>query len=99
MGIAEAEAVADVVTMLSAMPRAGSMTRWRHHAYDGLGMRENYANVLVVAGRDDEAFAVLREVMDNPSADGPNAYRYDPALGAAEERPRFEQILQSAKPL
>jgi hypothetical protein len=53
----------------------------------------------VVAGRDDEAFAVLREVMDNPSADGPNAYRYDPVWVRLKSDPRFEQILQSAKPL
>jgi hypothetical protein len=61
-------------------------------------MRESYANVLVVAGRSDEAFAVLREIMDGPS-DGPNAYRYDPVWAGLRNDPRFEQILQSAKPL
>jgi TolB-like protein len=99
MGIAEAEAVAGRGDDAVRDAKAALDDESAHDAYDGINMRETYAGVLVVAGRNDEAFAVLREVMDNPSGDGPNAYRYDPVWAGLKKDPRFEQILQSAKPL
>jgi TolB-like protein/Flp pilus assembly protein TadD len=99
MGIAEAEAVAGRGDDAARDAKSALDDEMLHDAYDGINMREAYGNVLVVAGRYDEAFAVLREVMDNPSGDGPNAYRYDPVWARLKSDPRFEQILKSAKPL
>ena len=57
----------------------------------GLGL------VYATLGRQDEALACLREIMDQPSRQTPEEVRHDPLWSRLRGDPRFESILKSAK--
>ena len=57
------------------------------------------ARVLAVTGHPEEALTCLRRLLAGPSIESPNELRDDPHLAPLKSDPRFEKILQSAKPL
>jgi TolB-like protein len=57
------------------------------------------ARMLAVTGHREEALTCLRRLLAGPSLDSPNELRMDPYLATVADDPRFEVILQSARPL
>jgi hypothetical protein len=70
-----------------------------HDSYDAVHLRQFLGEILVSLGRREEALACLREMMNEPCSQSPNAIRADPLWSRLKDDPRFEEILQSAKPL
>lgn len=66
---------------------------------DGRWTRRGLAQVYLLLDRRNDAFATLREMMTSPCIDGPEQIRMDPLWARVADDPRFEEILQSAKPL
>ncbi len=68
-------------------------------AFDGVSLRFEYATLLVIGGRTDEALAVLREAYAHPLEIAPKSLLYDPIWGRLKEDPRFAEVLDNVKPL
>jgi hypothetical protein len=68
-------------------------------AYDTPFMQYEYGRILVLAGRNDEALAVLGVITAGPGDYVPKSYPYDPVWGRLKGDPRFQSILDSSKPL
>jgi TolB-like protein len=68
-------------------------------AFDGVAIRFNYATILVIAGRNDEALAVLREAYAHPLEIAPRSLLYDPIWGRLKGDPRLAEILDNVKSL
>jgi TolB-like protein len=68
-------------------------------AFDGVPMRFDYGQILVIAGRNDEALAVLREAYKCPLEVVPRDLLYDPVWNRLKGDPRFAEILENVKPL
>jgi TolB-like protein/Tfp pilus assembly protein PilF len=68
-------------------------------AFDAAILREMLGEIQVALGQTDEAFAGLRTMMKAPCVLSPNEIRFGPLWSRLNGDPRFEEILQSAKPL
>jgi len=66
---------------------------------DALGMRDFFGQLLIEAGRTDEALDTLRKIFSGPSVRGPQETRHHPVWSRLKDDPRFEEILKSAKAL
>ncbi len=64
-----------------------------------VALREEYAEVHLVLGRDADALNILRECFAGASRRGPQETRISPLWSRLKGDPRFEEILKSAKPL
>ncbi|MDI1335239.1 MAG: TIR domain-containing protein [Lacunisphaera sp.] len=97
--LAAARALAGRTAEGVAEARAALATMLARDRYDGASVREAFGVVLIIAGQRDEAIACLSEMMKEPGAFSPNSLRIDPFWSRLKDDPRFEEILQSAKPL
>jgi hypothetical protein len=68
-------------------------------ALDGSTFLTKLGTIYVEIGRREEALACLRQMMAGPCMFSPNDLRIDPLWSRLRDDPRFEQILQSARPL
>jgi serine/threonine protein kinase len=68
-------------------------------AIDTVQMQPLLGQIYLLAGRRDEALAILQRAMDGPCDWGPNQIQLDPIWSRLKTDPRFEAILQSAKQL
>jgi tetratricopeptide (TPR) repeat protein len=93
MGLAgrSAEAIAEAEAALADM-RA-------QDAYGATQVRFYLGETYLVAGRNEQALAILRQLMNEPCTHSPNEFRIDPLWSRLKDDPRFEEILKSAKPL
>jgi TolB-like protein len=69
----------------------------KQDAFAGVILRDQLGAVLLLSGRRDEAFAVLRDVMELPLGDSAALYRIDPLWASAVADPQFEAILRLQK--
>lgn len=86
-----AEAIAEAEAALADMT-----------AQDALGaaqVRQHLGETYLAAGRNEQALAVLRQMMNEPCILSPNEIRIDPLWSRLKADPRLEEILKSAKPL
>ncbi len=99
LGLARAESYAGRAD--EAMHDAGeALARSvKEDAWDAVFIRPEVGRVYAALGRRDEALAVLRDMMTKPSGMTPRQVRDDPFWSRLKDDPRFEEILQSAKPL
>jgi TolB-like protein len=67
--------------------------------FDGVAIKFNYATLLVIGGRNDEALAVLREAYTEPLEVVPRSLPYDPIWSRLKGDPRFAEVLDSVKQL
>jgi hypothetical protein len=70
-----------------------------YDAYVGVECERTLVQIYAVLGRNEEALALLRTVIASPEATTPAEWRCNPFLAKLKDDPRFEEILQSAKPL
>ncbi len=68
-------------------------------AYDSLSMQWELGKILVMAGRSDEAFSVLGEILKKPSFTAPKSIPFDPVWSRLRGDPRLEVLLSSVEPL
>ncbi len=68
-------------------------------AYECLSVRFEHGKILVIAGRRDEALAVLAEVVARPMFVAARSVRFDPVWSRLKDDPRFDSILNSVKAL
>ena len=66
---------------------------------DAIFARDMFGQLYVMLGQREEALAELRGLMTGFSVRGPQEIRHDPLWSRLKDDPRFEEILQSAKPL
>ena len=100
LGIARAEAYAGRLDEATRDGRAALDEEIARDGYSSLAMRVDYGEILVVANRREEAFAILREIMAQPLINlATNGIRFSPVWSRLKDDPRFEEILKSAKPL
>ena len=100
LGLARAEAYAGRLDDAVRDGKAALDVEVARDGYSSLAMRVDYGEILVVANRREEAFAVLREIMAQPLINlTTNGIRFDPVWSRLKDDPRFEEILKSAKPL
>jgi len=71
----------------------------RRDAYGSRVCYEYAGQAYLVLGRREDALAMLRRLMNGPCFKSPNSLRIDPFWSRLKDDPRFEEILQSAKPL
>ena len=67
--------------------------------YDSTFLANEYGKVLVIAGRNEEALALLAVLVSDAGDTVPKSYPYDPVWGRLKGDPRFQAILDSAKPM
>ncbi len=79
--------------------RAAMAAEEVHDVYDVTVLRPSFGAVLISLGRREEALACLRQMMTEPCPLVPNEIRADPLWSRLKDDPRFEEILNSAKPL
>jgi TolB-like protein/Tfp pilus assembly protein PilF len=99
MGMAVAEACSGRVEDALRESRAALAEQHARDAYDENTMRLTYGAILCIANRREEALSTLRQILAQPLDVGLNYFRFDPVWSRLKDDPRFEQILQSAKPL
>jgi tetratricopeptide (TPR) repeat protein len=97
MGIASSEAFEGLEDEAVRDGKAALDDELTRDQYDGVNMKAAYGEILVLAGRRDEALSVLGELMTQPAGGSANDYRYDPVWMRLKDDPRFEQVLQSVK--
>jgi TolB-like protein len=68
-------------------------------AYDVTFMQYEYGKILLIAGRNEEALSILAVMISGPGDIVPKSYPYDPVWVRLKGDPRFQAILDSAKPL
>ena len=68
-------------------------------AYDSLEMRFEYGKILVICDRRKDALSVLGEIIARPGILAPRSFPFDPVWSRLKNEPRFEEILNSVKPL
>ena len=97
--IAQAEALAGRANEAVRDAEAAWAETNGHDAIDAAMMQPLLAQTYLLAGRREEALAVLQRAMDGPCDWGPNKIQHDPIWSRLENDPRFEAILRSAKHL
>jgi hypothetical protein len=55
--------------------------------------------VYAALGDREKAMGLLRAMMAGPCPEMPREFRYDPLWSRVKDDPRFDEILNSAKPL
>jgi serine/threonine-protein kinase len=100
MGIARAEAYEGRMDEALRDGAAAVDEATPKDGFSGPVVRYDFGQLLVIAGRTEEALAALRDLVSPamPVA-SPNGIRYDPIWSRLKGDPRFDQILNSAKPL
>ena len=76
-----------------------TLVRMGRDGLDGMFARSEVGRIYAALGRQDEALALLRELLQTASDRSPREIRADPLWSRLKDDPRFEKILQSAKPL
>ncbi|HVU33939.1 MAG TPA: TIR domain-containing protein [Opitutaceae bacterium] len=99
MDIALAEALAGQTDTAIREAKAALERATAADKYSAADYQFSYGQVLVVAGRNAEALKVLRGLMNEPIGEGPNEMRYEPVWSRLKDDPRFDEILNTAKPL
>jgi TolB-like protein len=84
----------------AAQEAYGAMADARQQdAFAAVLLRDQHGAVLLLAGRREEAFAVLREAMETPVGMPAALYRIDPLWSSLAGDPQFEAILRLQKSL
>jgi TolB-like protein/Flp pilus assembly protein TadD len=86
-----AEAIAEAEAALADMTA--------QDAFGAAQVRQHLGETYLAAGRNEQALAVLRQMMNEPCILSPNEIRIDPLWSRLKADPRLEEILKSAKPL
>jgi tetratricopeptide (TPR) repeat protein len=83
------------------LARAGVSQAKSQDAFEAIHKVVMLGQIYAALDRRDEAFAVLHELMTGPSLRhfGSQYVRHDPLWSRLKDDPRFEEILQRAKPL
>jgi hypothetical protein len=68
-------------------------------AYSGVAAMVEAGRAYAALGRREDAFALLKVLMNGPASLSPNEFRIDPLWSRLNDDPRFEEILKLAKPL
>ena len=77
--------------------QSAAATAAQQDALNGVGRKHDLARVYIIAGRKDDAFAVLRDLMSGPMDLTLNELRFESFWLRVKDDPRFEEILRSAK--
>ncbi len=100
MGVAQAQAFAGRHSEAVQDARTALADQIKRDAYAGALMQNDYGQILLVCGRNDEALATLQVLMTGMLVPfSPNDIRFDPIWSRLKDDPRFEEILKTAKPL
>jgi len=98
--IARAKAFAGRTAEAIPELQAGVTLALKLDAYGGVGTMIEAGRAYVALGRNDDALALLRVLMNGPAGGlSPNEIRVDPLWSRLKDDPRFEEILKSAKAL
>jgi len=97
--LAEAEAYAGRYEQAVSDARAALAAVSGRDAIDSTMMQIRLGRIYAIAGRQEEALEALRRAMSGPCDWSPQMIRHDPFWSRLGNDPRFESILQSAKPL
>jgi TolB-like protein len=99
LGTAQAHALAGREELALRLASDGFALQLSRDAFAAKDLRIELAHIYLILDRRDDAFAQLREMMTGPCIFGPESIRLDPFWIRVKDDPRFEQILQLAKPL
>ena len=99
LGTAQAHALAGREELALRLASDGFTLQLSRDAFAAKDLRIELAHIYLILDRRDDAFAQLREMMTGPCIYGPENIRLDPFWLRVKDDPRFEQILQLAKPL
>jgi hypothetical protein len=99
MGIARAEAYEGRLDEAVRDGKAAYEEMAAFDIFDSSVARNHYGRILVIAGRNDEALAVLRDLIASPLEETPRGMAIDPVWGRLKGDPRFQKILDSVRPL
>ncbi|MDP2139114.1 MAG: TIR domain-containing protein [Candidatus Didemnitutus sp.] len=99
LDIARAQALAGRTEEAVREGRAALAAQMAFDSFNQSNLRSPLGKVLIVAGRPEEALALLREIIAEFSSITPGSIRRDPFWSRLKDDPRFEEILKSAKPL
>ncbi len=100
LDVAAANAYAGRVNEAVREAQAAVVVIEKMDAYAGAFARMLAGRLFAAIGRNEEAFALLRQLMTGISPRfTPNEIRLDPCWSRLKDDPRFEAILSSAKPL
>jgi TolB-like protein len=99
MGIAMAEAYEGQIDDAVSSGKAALAEMEAFDGYDALPATWDYSQILVIAGRRDEAFSVLGELLKKPVFIAPRSVRFDPVWSRLKDDPRMESLLNSVTPL
>ncbi|MDP1580222.1 MAG: TIR domain-containing protein [Candidatus Didemnitutus sp.] len=99
LDIARAQALAGRAEEAVREGRAALAAQMAFDSFNQSNLRAPLGQVLIVAGRPEEALALLQEIIAAFSSITPGSIRRDPFWSRLKDDPRFEEILKSAKPL
>ncbi|MBC7369160.1 MAG: TIR domain-containing protein [Undibacterium sp.] len=99
LGRAAAHALAGRSDEALRLAREGTALHLAHDKFTAFITRTDLARLYVVLDRREEALAVLREMMTDPSLLSPEQVRHDPLWSRLKDDPRFEEMLKAAKAL
>lgn len=99
IGQAEAEACAGQSKEAVDDARAAWEALRNHDAMESVFMQPLLGKVYLLLGRREEALEVLRAIMSEPCCWGPRGVQSDPLWIRLRGDPRFDEILNGAKPL
>lgn len=99
MATAQAEAYAGRTEQALGEGEAAIAETRARDATDFANLRLELARIYLAVDQREKALACLREMLGDYCDASPNELRLDPLWSRVKDDPRFEEILQSAKPL
>jgi hypothetical protein len=97
--IAKAEAFAGDAADAERDAEAALADATAHDAFDAMEIQSEVGHVYAALGDREKAMGLLRVMMTGPCREAPREFRYDPLWSRVKDDPRFDEILNSAKPL